>query len=126
MASGEGDKMSEKRVATVFDLARMCKSFDSTCFGCPINKDGRLCPTDIGEEEIEAILKWCDAHPQKTYAQDFFEKFPNAERCIGYGGKEYPKGVCRVKIFGIEKEDIGCIDKSCSYCWNEAMHDDEK
>ena len=30
--------------------------------------------------ESSAIIdKWCAEHPQKTYLQDFLEKFPNAK-----------------------------------------------
>ena len=115
----------EKRVASVFDLVRMCNSFGNTCKGCPL--DGRGCcpPADFTEKDNNVIIAWCDEHPQKTYAQDFFEKFPKAKRYGEKCGKEYPNGVCRAVIFGKEKEDVACLIKSCSYCWNEVMPEDE-
>lgn len=55
-----------------------------------------------------------DEHPQKTYAQDFFEKFPNAPK---YGGRP---GGCRTHIYGGE---LVCNVGGCKKCWNEVMPD---
>lgn len=120
MASGEGDKMSEKRVASFLDLVRMCKSFDM-CDGCPFVGRSSCRPYDFTEKDNEAVLKWCDKHPAKTYAQDFFEKYPKAKRIREKDGREHPEGICKIKIFGLVKEDVGCLYKTCSTCWNEDM-----
>lgn len=116
----------EKRMASIFDLVRMCKCFVDSCEGCPLEKRTGSCPPfDFSEENNKAVLKWCDEHPQKTYAQDFFEKFPKAKRHIENSGKEYPAEVCRAIIFGKEEEDIGCFSKYCYDCWNEVMPEEE-
>lgn len=115
----------EKRVATVFDYVRMCNSFNGGCEGCPLNGKYSCPPTDFTEKDNDAIIDWCEEHPQKTYAQYFFEKFPKAKRCKDKGGKEYPEGVCRAGIFGKEKEDITCLVKTCSDCWNEVMPEND-
>lgn len=75
------------------ELQRLCDSRDR-CMANAANKE--QCPmfgfcedalTRIGIEDatklIETIQKWSDEHPKKTYAQDFFEKFPNAQNYAG-------------------------------------------
>lgn len=59
-----------------------------------------------------------DKHHKKTYAQDFFEKFPNAE--------EEDVGIpspCRGAIYGFR--EFSCCDKyvNCTDCWREIMKD---
>lgn len=105
----------ETRTASIFDLVRMCKCFVDTCEGCPLEKHIGPCPPfDFSEEDNKAVLKWCDEHPQKTYAQDFFEKFPNAQKDLC--GNPVP---CRKILFGPPKGD--CSTRDCSDCWNECM-----
>lgn len=71
----------------------------------------------IIKDAIEALQKWSDEHPRKkTYAQDLFNKFPDASRvddgrpkacrCVIYGGK------CPL-----------AEGKECRDCWNEPMDD---
>ena len=69
-------------MATIKELKRMCKS--STCKDCPLsNEKGNDCfvystPDCYPDKDIDAIVdKWVTEHPVKTYAMDFFEKFPN-------------------------------------------------
>lgn len=75
------------------ELQRLCDSRDR-CIANAANKE--QCPmfgfcedalTRIGIEDatklIETIQKWSDEHPKKTYAQDFFEKFPKVRRKNG-------------------------------------------
>lgn len=38
---------------------------------------------EYAKKLIENLQKWSDEHPKKTYAQDFFEKFPNAQNYAG-------------------------------------------
>ena len=67
-----------------------------------------LCP-----EKAVAIVEQCaKEHPLKTYAQDFFEKFPNALKNVN--------GIpiaCKKKIYGGE-----CSSK-CTNCWNLKMEE---
>ena len=61
-----------------------------------------------------------DKHHNKTYAQDFFEKFPNARKFID-GITDLP--AC--DIYG----DLRCFvdncsgGRDCAICWNEVMPD---
>ena len=84
----------EKEKATIFDYARMCKSYDD-CKKCPIgtrnNSAGIACDYLIRTHTDKAnkiILKWCEEQPVKTRQDKFLEMFPNAEclnicpRCI--------------------------------------------
>lgn len=66
---------------------------------------------------IENLQKWSDEHPTKTYAQDFFKKFPDAPK-DGSGKEKYPCA-CRWVIYGEE-----CPYIKCSECWNEPMNDE--
>lgn len=115
------------------EFQRLCDSRDR-CIANAANKE--QCPmfgfcedalTRIGIEDatklIETIQKWSDEHPKKTYAQDFFEKFPKAQR--NWDGVPF---VCRKRIYGgiHSTTSEGCDDtKACYRCWNEPMNDEE-
>lgn len=71
------------------------------------------------------MQKWSDEHPCKTYAQDFFEKFPNAKP-----DEEGVPGTCRVNCYGGSCQHsaiFGAGPAPCEDCWNEEMEaaDDE-
>ena len=106
------------------EFRRMCKSFvkckdcelrDQNCeFGQDINND------EDDERILQCVQRWHDKHAQKTYAQDFFLKFPNARKKY-YGGHAYPT-ICRQIAYGGEcKADI----QPCSACWKELMEEGE-
>lgn len=79
----------------------------------------RTLVTQSAEEIIRAVenlQKWSDKHPKKTYAQDFFEKFPNAQNYAGVNPV-----VCRKKIYGGFKD--GDCAEPCYKCWNEPMEE---
>ena len=57
----------------------------------------KICAKDA-EKAIEIVQKWSDEHPKKTYAQDFFEKFPKAPKDKS-AKSEYPDA-CRNLIYG--------------------------
>lgn len=67
---------------------------------------------DFPEDCVRIVEKWAKEHPLKTYAQDFFEKFPNAPR----DRKGLPI-LCKKKIYGGE-----CSSK-CTNCWNLKMEE---
>lgn len=107
-------------------LKRMCAGVNYKCINCPIEYT-KFCerliysyvaddfePEIFQEEIIDKIQKWSDEHPQKTYADDFFEKFPNADR----GADQIPF-ICRRSIYGGECDK----GKQCSDCWNEPMEE---
>lgn len=112
----------EKAMATIHDYARMCRSFGGRCSICPLNKlmgytkncGGVLF---IHASEASAIIdKWCAEHPQKTYLQDFLEKFPKAEKM----GNGLPY-ISPCRLYG---EVFKCTVRGCSGCWNAVMPDE--
>mgnify|MGYP004481349953 CR=1 FL=1 len=109
-------------MATIKDLKRMCKSFETSCNGCPFqNKIDDDCLMTMltfdcfPDNADEIIDKWVLEHPIKTYMQDFFEKFPSAPK------KESgcPK-ICLLNIYGGKKP---CVfgHHDCYKCWNSEM-----
>lgn len=99
-------------MAQIKDLKRMCKSYDD-CLKCKCyNEYGgcRVCFLPDNADEI--VYEWVKEHSVKTYAQDFFEKFPNAHKVNNR------PGFCLALIYGDEFE---CIDGGCDECWNQEM-----
>lgn len=79
----------------------------------------------IIKNAILTLQKWSDEHPRKTYAQDFFKKFPNAKP-----DEEGVPGMCRVNCYGGSCQHsavFGAGSAPCKDCWNEEMEavDDE-
>ena len=100
-------------MAEIKDLKRMCNAYIN-CEGCPFAKVrpciGFMCKHT--EEADLIITEWCNEHPEKTYAMDFFEKFPNAPKESGI------PAVCRANIYDDESK---CPNCSCEECWNQFM-----
>ena len=103
-------------MASIKDLKRMCK-YHSHCIGCPLfYLEGCMLyrlPSNIDE----IVNKWVAKHPVKTYAMDFFEKFPNAQ-LESYGAPR----ACVNAIYGLgdcSKSEISGI--ICRDCWNQEM-----
>ena len=106
-------------MASITDYAQMCKTCDD-CIDCPLytvseenEYGGRNCNDFVVLHPAEAsaiIDKWCAEHPQKTYLQDFLEKFPKAS--VALVG-------CRVAIY--EGETCSTPERNCADCWNEVM-----
>lgn len=96
-----------------------CKADAANKEQCPLYVFCRQ-PLTIRAEEIitavENLQKWSDEHPKKTYAQDFFEKFPKAPKDKTF--KEKCPWVCRMGIYGGECPSAGCVE-----CWNEPMEE---
>lgn len=121
-----------KTINFLSELKRLCDSRDG-CVANAANKERcpmfgvcedaltRICAEDV-KTAIETVQKWSNEHPKKTYAQDFFEKFPKAQGCSD--GSPF---VCRKRIYG----GIPSILENCDYtgacykCWNEPMNDEE-
>lgn len=103
-------------MASIKDLKRMC-DFYPHCSGCPI-KSILTCSVYRLPDNIEEIVdKWVQEHPVKTYAMDFFEKFPNAPR----DSDGAPK-TCWKHVYGDGKY---CSSDACTECWNREMKEDE-
>lgn len=108
------------------DAQRMCKSMP--CADCKLSS---FCYTnyDISKKELHRFVKevgkWAIEHPRKTYAQDFFKKFPEAKP-----DKEGVPRMCRVNCYGGSCQYsavAGAGPAPCKACWNEEMEaaDDE-
>lgn len=100
-------------MASIKDLKRMCKAYDA-CIYCPLSKAGCASPNKFYDNADEIVDKWVSEHPVKTYAMDFFEKFPNAPKGIN----RIPK-VCWTLVYG---DGELCPDrKDCEECWNREI-----
>lgn len=110
---------------------RMCETV-KYCAECPfydIEEKDCLNYSSIKQistkEAIAVVQKWSDEHPPKTYAQDFFKKFPEAKP-DAYG---VPR-MCRANCYGGSCRQPSPIDSNqemCKCCWDEPMEviDDE-
>lgn len=107
----------EKQIDYLAELGRMCKAHG--CASCQIGKVAGVCSFSVISTKIDhlkpIIAAWSAAHPQKTYSQDFFEKFPNAEKCDG-SNRPF---VCLQHIYGVGSSP--CTGIPCADCWNRPM-----
>lgn len=116
---------------------RMCDFYDGwTCDGCPLNANNNGAGTHCGdfvaentEKAVELVQKWSDEHQEpkpKTYADDFFEKFPKASKSY-LTQKDYESGIAfptakRFHIYGIGSGC--CMEEDCTRerqarCWSK-------
>ena len=98
-------------MAQIKDLKRMCEYY-SDCEDCPLHIKCTS-PNYFSDDTDEIVDKWVEEHPAKTYAMDFFEKFPDAPK--DDDGK--PK-CCRISIYG---DKLECPDGGCKECWDREM-----
>ena len=105
-------------MATIKDLKRMCKSYQH-CNSYPLCFDGVMqCrPCYFSDNTEKVIDKWIEEHPVKTYAMDFFEKFPNAAR-----GEKGTPNICQHQIYPEIYADYRCYE-DCLKCWNREMEE---
>lgn len=121
-----------KTINFLHELQRLCDS-RAQCEADAANKEG--CPmydfcmlrhsqtfAEDAKKTIETMQKWSDEHPKKTYAQDFFEKFPKAQ-----SNSDGTPFVCRERIYGGIRLTLEDCDYTgaCYRCWNEPMNDEE-
>jgi len=116
---------------------RMCGIHYVNCNACPLGTENNnmFKPCTILEKEnpevaISIVEQWAKEHPErrrKTYAEDFFEKFPKAEPKYYDGrGKEQMIPIpCRQHCYGVVGRKCNGIGCSCSACWNEEMEGEE-
>ena len=119
-----------KTINFLHELKRLCDSRDG-CVADATNKElcpmfgfcedvlTRICAEDV-KTAIEIVQKWSDEHPKKTYAQDFFKKFPKAQ-----SDSDGTPFVCRKTIYGeVPPKDEKCDRRgACKNCWNEPMEE---
>lgn len=105
-----------KEIDYLAEYARMCESRAGKCTDCPLDfGDFGRCTKTIFNDVPAAkakIAAWSAAHPWKTYAQDFFSKFPNAPKHYDATPK-----ACRSRVYG----DYDCVGIGCFSCWNRTM-----
>ena len=121
-----------KTINFLSELKRLCDSRDG-CVANAANKERcpmfevcedaltRICAEDA-IKAVENLQKWSDEHPKKTYAQDFFEKFPKAQ-----SNSDGTPFVCRKRIYGGIRSTLEDCDYTgaCYRCWNEPLNDEE-
>lgn len=100
-------------MAQIKDLKRMCE-FYKGCSKCELFATYDICRVCFLPDNADEIVdEWVKEHPVKTYAMDFFEKFPNAPK-----GKYGTPTTCITTIYGDEFE---CLEGGCIKCWNQEM-----
>ena len=112
----ELQRLCDSRTRCITDAANK-----EQCPMCEFCEDAltKICIEDAAKL-VETIQKWSDEHPKKTYAQDFFEKFPKAQ-----SGSDGTPFVCRKDIYGrapLKAKDCDYTG-TCKSCWNEPMEE---
>ena len=107
-------------MASIKDLKRLC-SFYIGCIDCPIKSEYTCSVPRFPDNADEIVDKWVAEHPVKTYAIDFFSKFPDARRKATTG---IPIPCIRVIYSGFYDKD--CPAGGCSECWNREMDGDSE
>lgn len=98
------------------------------CDDCPLytknNGTGLSCESfemHYPEQATEAVQRWSDAHPQRTYLTEFLEHYPN----VLLNDDGIPTTGCpyRLGLIGIEecKKNRTCIE-----CWNQHIEGGEE
>lgn len=106
-------------MATIHDFARIC-NYHEHCNGCPFNFEETDCGnylTEHPDNSTRIIDKWIVEHPIETYASNFYNKFPNAQK----NSEGYPK-MCLRDVYGncscIRVETQNMYGDCCKECWN--------
>ena len=94
------------KVKIIKIICRMCKAKGAIQF------DWKRDP----EEIVKTLEEWAKEHPEKTYKDDFLEKFPNVRKSAD--GCPTP---CRKVVYG----GMGCNGYKCKDCWNVPMEAEE-
>ena len=105
-------------MARLKDLKRMCKAYDA-CIYCPMSEAGCASPNKFYDNADEIVDKWVSEHPVKTYAMDFFEKFPKATK----NNNRTPE-VCWALVYGDGKY-CPSDARNCTNCWNQLIPEDK-
>lgn len=106
------------------EFARMCK-YMPNCRRCDMNLAGEYgsvcyedCMSTLQCERYmpdiqEIVQNWSDNHHQKTYLEDFKEKYPNAP--ISPGTMPCPSNFGWINMCDIN------IKTDCEDCWNQTI-----
>lgn len=120
--------LSEKLRMTKKTKKGLCKT---KCSDCPLcsdnNGEGLSCPifeTYYPKKAIEAVQRWSDEHPPKTYLSEFLKNYPNT--LLNDDGT--PKRICPYELGLISKNNCRTnrINRNCVECWNQPIEDGEE
>jgi hypothetical protein len=108
-------------MASIKDLKRMCEMQEHCTTDCPLCRENVSClPESLPDNADEIVDEWVAEHPVKTYATDFFSKFPDAQRKATTG---IP--IPCIRVIYSEFYDRECPKGGCYECWNRRMKEDE-
>lgn len=92
------------------------------CSNCPLcsnnNGEGLSCPDFemyYPEKAIEAVQRWSDEHPPKTYLSELLKHYPN----ISLDDNGTPN-FCPYRL-GLMSIDDCRKDRNCVKCWNQPI-----
>lgn len=97
------------------------------CSNCPLcsnnNGEGLSCPDFemyYPEKAIEAVQRWRDEHPPKTYLSELLKHYPN----ISLDDNGTPN-FCPYRL-GLMSIDDCRKDRNCVQCWNQPVEGGEE
>lgn len=99
-------------MAQIKDLKRMCASH-TDCLKCELYVNDCCRIFDLPDNIDEIVDEWAKKRPVKTYAMDFFEKFPNAHK-----DDDVTPKLCIKSLYG---DEFKCPEGGCKKCWNQEM-----
>lgn len=95
---------------------------ENKCSNCPLcsnnNGEGLFCPDFemyYPEKAIEAVQRWSDEHPPKTYLSELLKHYPN----ISLDDNGTPN-FCPYRL-GLMSIDDCRKDRNCVKCWNQPI-----
>lgn len=108
------------------EKARMTNTCKIACQRCLLSSDnnGLHCTCAVlqatrPQEAISIVQQWSKEHPQKTIKDDFFEKFPNANKlCDGI------PDVCAANLGYFPKCKHSNCEDYCNECWNTVLKEE--
>lgn len=101
-------------------VKRICEAVGG-CNGCELlgNCPFVTIPSNLDLNKIESILvKWAEAHPERTIADAFFEAHPKAP---GFGDKK--PLVCAVHCGYIDRCPYDYSSLQCKKCWSRPLEE---
>lgn len=109
---------------------RMCKSFVG-CSLCPLTrkekgKDTATCITlekVCIEEVVEAVQRWSDEHPPRTYLSELLRNYPDTP-LEEYDGTpvEFCPRFLGLNDFSTDVDENKCFRENiCAECWNQPL-----
>lgn len=113
---------TEKLRITKRTKSGICKINCRDCPLCSANNDtseGLSCgclEMYYPEKAVKVVQRWSNAHPQKTYLNQFLEHYPNVQLY----DTGIPKWTCPYHL-GLMSKDNCRKDHNCIECWNQPI-----